>query len=406
MKTLLGLFVSLLLVVNCTNDTPLPNSYELLDRDNKVGLLPQITLRAERVAKYWQREPAGRNSMLLLGERENLSSFIIFDCQNLIKVDSAAQILSADLYLFADTLGETAPINVTMHQVLTSWGESSVIWDSVADYIDPSPIESFTVEPVNFDWNKIPLTNLEFLEQWINDSYRSELQIKGMLLKFETAPYVLQFLSSDVSSGPPYIRVVTRNEESAENDTTIAYWSRDASLIQYDSAIPPLETEFSPDRLQVGNGSGYRSLVQFDLSQIPRQASIHQALLSFHVNQAESSTEPYNSMSIAAQLVVGDSTWQDASSVKADSLNAATSDVASANNETFAFDSPRPINDVSRMVQRWVVDRYPNSGFIVYPSNANSDFQEMSFYSGVNDTTLAPTLSIYYSIPPEHRFSE
>ncbi len=406
MKKLIGLFAVLLLVVNCTNDTPLPNSYELLERDNKVGLMPPVTLHPERVAKFWQREPAGQRSTILLGARDQLSSVILFDCRNLVKVDSAARIVSADMYLFADTLGESTPMNVTMHQVNTAWGETTVIWDSVKNYIDPTPVESFTIEPVNFDWNVIPLTNLDFMQKWIKDSYQSQVQIQGMLLQFDMASEVMQFLSSDASAAPPYIQVVTQDSANAANDTTIAYFSRDASLIRYDAAKPPLQTEFAPQTLQVGNGTGYRSLVQFDLSGIPREASIHQALLSFHVDQMQSQTEPINAMNVAAQIVVGDSTWQNAKSVKADSVYESTYDVATETSETFAFDSPTPIKDVSRMVQRLVIEQYPNKGFILFPRDLSSDFQEMSFYSGVNDTTLAPTLTIYYSLPPDHRFSE
>lgn len=406
MKKLFGLLALVLLFAHCTNDTPLPNSYDLLDRDNKVGLMPPVSLKASRVATYWQPEPTGTRTTMLLGARDDLTSYVIFDCQNLIKVDSSAQLLSASMFLFSDTLNETTPLDVSLHQVLTSWGETSVVWDSVADFIEPTPVESFTFQPVNFSWTEVPLNNLEFLQEWIKDSYQPELQIKGLVMKFDQASDVIQMASSDASGSPPYIRVVTQAADDAAPDTTLAYFSRDASLMQFNSEVPAQETDMDPARLRVGNGSGYRSLLHFDLSDIPREASIHKALLRFHVDPMASRTDPQNAMSIAVNMATGDSTWQQAAEVEPNPAYPPTSDIASETQDVFGFDSSTPLKDVSRMVQRLVTEQYPNYGFIIYPENYGLDFQEMAFYSGIADTSSAPTLEIRYSQPPEHRFGE
>jgi hypothetical protein len=79
--------------------------------------------------------------------------------------------------------------------------------------------------------------------------------------------------------------------------------------------------------------------------------------------------------------------------------------VADGSSDTFAFDSKNPIQNVTRIVQRWVSDLVPNNGLMIYPYYQNSDFQEMAFMPGVADTVYAPTLDITYSLPPAHRFA-
>ncbi len=404
MKKSAILFGVALLLSSCTNNKPLPNGYDLLDRDNKLGLMPAVTLNPVRVARYWKTPPTGGHATLLLGESQNIQSSILLKCRNLIKIDSSAQVLAANLKMYGNYLfGQDSLFNVSIHRVQQEWDELDVLWDDIKDGYDLEPLDRTEFGFSAGEWNSIPISNLEFMQEWIKDSYQSERTIQGILLKCEQPTAAAEFSSVDATLTPAYIQIVTQNAEGG-NDTTNAYLSHDASLLQYSSDVDPETLEESPTTLRVGNASGYKSLLKFDLSAIPSQATIHKALLTFYVDAGQSKTKSDGALTISAFPVVDDSTWAP-ETIAVDSTASAATDDASAENETFAFDSITPVNNMSRIVQKWVSDVKPNFGLMLIPRYPGRDFQEMSFMAGVSDTLLAPTLVITYSLPPSHRFA-
>ncbi|MBN1562141.1 DNRLRE domain-containing protein [candidate division KSB1 bacterium] len=407
MKKILALIVIIISFFRCTNNKPLPNGYELLDLDNQSELAPPITLRPTHVGCYWSCQPAGDKSTLLLGSGKDAQSFVVFQCRNLNKVDSAATVVSAKLAMRSSFhVGEESALTVTAHQVIDEWDESTVLWQDIEDSYIVEPVETFEFTPRDTTWQIIPIANVAFIEEWIQDSYRSTTEIYGLLLKFDRARGGAVFYSSEATVYTPYVEIVTQREQVGL-DTTYAYFSHDASLVQNQTNSPAETLERDPATLRVGNGTGYKSLLQFDLSQIPREATIHQALLTLAIDQAEiyMPGESFGeTFSVAAHAVAADSLWEP-TAIKIDSSRSAAVDVAAGGSEAFAFDSKSPVQNMSRIVQRWVSEITPNYGMLIYPYNQNSDFQEMAFMSGVTDTSSAPTLKITYSLLPAHRFA-
>ncbi|MBN1465767.1 DNRLRE domain-containing protein [candidate division KSB1 bacterium] len=407
MKKILALVVMILSLTRCTNDRSIPNGYELFERDNKDGLAQPITLLPLRVGCYWSLQPAGDKTNLLLGSGNSSQSFVIFGCENLAKADSGAELVSAKLALRSSFhMGEATPFTVTAHRVAAEWAESSVLWQDVKDSYQADPVETFEFTPRDTTWHIIPMTNLAFMKEWISDAHQSSQDIHGLLLKFERASGGSILASSEATLYPPYFEIVTRADDSSL-DTTTAKLSHDASLVLNGTNVPPETLENDPATLRIGNGSGYRSLLLFDLAQIPREATIHQALLTFKTDRAEIYVPDASvgvTFSVAARALV-DSSWTP-TSIAIDSSASAAVDVASGTDDSFAFDSASPVQSVSQIVQRWVSEIAPNYGLMIYPYYQNSDFQEMAFMSGVADANSAPTLVITYSLPPAHRFAQ
>jgi hypothetical protein len=405
-KIALILFISFFFL-QCTNNKPLPNSYDLLDREGKSGLMPPITFRPSRMADYRQVKPAGSAGSVLLGSYRNLSSSIILDCQNFASagVDTSAELVSAELHFY--TIAETdsnLAVTVNVHQVQTAWSESGVIADSIKDSYSTETLFSGTLTQDSLKWAILPISNLDFMSAWIKDDYLSTSLMQGLLIKCDLQEQMIEFASTDVSASSPFFKIVT-HDTSDVYDTTFVYLSKDASLLEYSDSLPPLTLQESPELLRVGDGSGYRSLISFDLSSIPEAATIHKALLNFKVNAANSNTGADGEMSLSILAVKADSVWEKPGDLTVYSLTSPPTDAAVASNEYFAFDSSTPVKDISRIVQRWVIKSWGNNGFLLYAGNEGKDWQEMAFYSGAQDSLLAPTLTVTYSLPAEYRFS-
>lgn len=410
MKKILALLIAVFSLLNCTNDKPLPNGYDLLDRDNKVGLLPPVTLRPTRTAIFRQNVPAGGKGSLLLGVGKETQSFIILNCRNLLKVDTTNTLVSTTLAMRAEyVLGDKLPFNVTAHRVTQSWDEATVVWDDVQNAFMATPLESFEIVPGDTAWLKLPFSDLNFMNEWIKDAFKEteEMQVYGLVLKFDQATGGLVLSSSEDTAYSPYFEVVTQDSAGAL-DTTVAVLSHDASLLQNTAGV---EEETNPAVLKVGDASGYRSLLFFNLSDIPKEATIHKALLTLYVEPAElwvPEDSTGSTFSVAARAVVRDSLWSSTEdSVLIDSEGLVAMDVASGSNNTFAFDSQTPALTMSRIVQRWVAapKDYPNYGLMLSPYFQATDFLEMAFKNSQTDTTIMPTLVITYSMPAAHRFA-
>jgi len=393
-----------LFLLNCTNNKPLPNGYDLLERENKTGVMPAVTLKPTHMARYWKTPITGGYTTLLLGQSMEVQASILLQCRNLIKIDTTQTLVSATLKLYGAWLfGEDSLMAVDMHRVNVSWDENSVLFADVADGYDADPVAHAEFTFHKDGWVDLPINNIEFMQEWISDSYKSDLTINGLLLK-STNNSTAEFVSADASANPAYIEILTENVDG-NNDTTKAFLSHDATLLKFMTSEEENVLQEFPQSLRVGNASGYSSLIKFDVSAIPAQATIHRALLKFYIDEESSLTKTDASMFISAARIGGDSLWQP-TTIEIDSSTMPAYDEASSVNETFAFDGATSAQAVSRIVQDWVSrEETPNYGFLIMPRYPGEDFQEIALKTGATDSLFSPTLEITYSLPPSHRFA-
>lgn len=415
MKKLAALiFLVFISFLQCTNDTPLPNGYDLLEREGKVGLQEPITIYPSNTARFWRTVPTGAKATLLLGTGKETQSYIIFQNLNLAKISTSATVISAKLAMYAlEHYGDKSPFTITAHRVERVWDENEVIWADVENAYRAEAVETWDYTPADSTaWQEFQFTNTDFITEWIADSYNSNLSINGLVLKFDHALGGTVFQSTEGSSYTPYMQIVSQIE-GEEPDTTVAYFTHDAGLMTTTNGIAEFELEENPDVLNVGNGMGYRSLLQFDFTSLPKEATIHKAKLTFYVdsdNVMKSETDSDGAFSVGVGIVDSLAAWEGLTMVDSTlTLEADMSsgvDIATGENEKFAFDSPAASAAVARIVQYWVAGQYPNKGFLLYPYYQAVDFQEMAFKSGQMDASKMPTLEITYSLPASHRFAQ
>ncbi|RPH99256.1 MAG: DNRLRE domain-containing protein [Calditrichaeota bacterium] len=405
MRKIVYLFIVLLLMNHCSKNTPIQNGDDLLNRNNELGIMPELTVRPAQMAVYWQKRAAGNAATLTLGNDQSISSAIVLQWRNLSSVDSSYRVDSANLYLhISATTDSTATMEVTAYEVTKSWAGSTVTGDSLTGHFSTTPVGggSFIAKPSTYA--VIPLTDLNFVAAWIKDAKDLTQEMNGLVLQSTSQNLLTMFSSADAATLAPFIEVTTRTEtDSTEIDTV--YLSDDASLFNYSGYLAEKTFDNTPQTLRVDNGAGFRSLLYFDLSQIPESATIHKALLSFYVQQDQSNTSIDGQMSAATLPLSSDLPWDDPASLVIVTSSSPPVDAAVAESETFSFDTSDPVKRVSSIVQKWVNDSDSNKGMVIYAANEGRDWQKMSFYSGLQDTLLAPTLTITYSLPPEHRFN-
>jgi len=379
----------------CTHNKPLPSGYETLQRANKGEVLV-TEVKANRSASYWSTPAAGSRGTLLLGVNQDVQSSFLLRFTAWSAIDTA-DVRSAILTLRQKFhYGNGDSFAVRVYPVNVEWDETTVKWGDVKDGYDGSNLLSeFKVPPSDSAVLSFSLPPA-LINGWITQGSNN-----GILFVSEQAQFMAEFYSSESSSGWASMSVVHRPKAGGLDTTTVEV-VYDASLLQYNSETLENTLQQGANRLRVGNLTGYRSLLSFDLAQIPIASTIHQAHLILHVDKTASYTPSYG-VNLAAALVVADSTWVPGTT-KLDSINTSPSGIAVSDEETFEFSSVEANQLLTARVQSWVLKKQPNYGLMIYSAEMGANAAEMSFYSGIEDTTLAPRLRVTYSLPSMARF--
>ena len=395
------LLVALIIVSSCTNDEPLPGGYELLNRQEKSEMIV-TTLKATEFATYWKTPVAGDRPTILFGSYENIKSFAAFRFYVFSStVLDTPSVHSAKLKLYQRTSynfnADSIQASVYAINDNTSWAESSVIMDSLQNNYDETiSYGSFAVGPDSGKYVEYTI-HPDVVNKWVGGTVNP-----GIILTFDHANFMSEFYSNDTvtDSLRPFLNVIFTSK-AGEIDTVDLAVVSDASLIQYNGEIPEYELQENPDRLRVGSATGYRSLVKFDVSSIPDVANIHNALLEFKVDEFESETKD-SEMQISA-VPVEDSLWVPVD-MDLEQLSGVANAYASSSVDFFNFSEASANSVVNSYFQFWVAGNLTNSGLALITSQPGINPSYMSFFTGVGDSTLTPTVRITYSLPPSARF--
>jgi hypothetical protein len=392
---LLILLIAAWMLSNCTSDKPLPSGFENLQRTYK-GELKVLELTPTASGGYWEEPVAGSQTTLLLGKHGNAQSFALIRLINYTSLDTAnVQSVRVNLRQ-SGRYGTGAAFTVAAHPVLSTWEEDTVVWSTIKDQYDKtSELTTFSIPNADTGWVSfnVPAATMN---NWITNTSSNY----GILLDFSDASFMAQFISSDASASMGYASVVYKTKAGVL-DTVTTYISNDASLLQNLTTTPVKTLERDKDRLQINNGTGYRSLLRFDLSTIPKNATIHQALLSLYVDKANSDTDS-SGVTVYADAVVNDSTWNPVS-LALDTLTTYPQASAYEDVDKVEFSTSTTIAAMSAVVQNWALSNPPNYGMVLYGSSGQ-DGQWISLYSGKDQPAYKPVLKITYSLPPSSRF--
>lgn len=386
MKTKLLLFLilcsSALFFSQCVNDVN-PVGSDHLNRENPGSLSYQIIQAAVSDTFFQKTAYTGFSSELSLGTSDNIT------CLSLIRFSSFSDTVDIDsavvsLYVKRVTGNSDDQFTMTVYQATEDWNESELTWDSfdpnsVGDEIitltaDLTDIEDDTVS------REISFQLPTYLVEIWNDTSRSDENM-GMVLSTDEN-YILTLHSAE-GSNPPALNIYSHE------DTTV---SKSTKYPSHDTFISHMELAPTSDRLYVFNGTAFRTLLYFDVSSIPQEATINRALITLTTDKDLSFPDNEDAFNLTGVMVT-DSLWT-IPDVAYDSL---------LTNSGLVEDDTAYVN-ITSYVQNWTSGKDSNCGIMVYGSNERVNLFGRAFYSTTADSALRPALEIYFSLPPASQF--
>lgn len=363
----------------CTNDTPVSSRFDLVGQ-NEVGqvLLAEISppLVDSTAGKLVN---SGLSSLLQLGAFNNTQSQILIRFSSF---PTGATVRSATLILPTHNFVGTGPdFEATAHRVVSDWQDTTVTNDNFNDAFDPAIIGNRMVAAKDSDSVFVALDNA-LVSGWIGGSISNY----GVLVQAPTATFAKQFHSSNSALGRPLLRLAyTNNNVDSTKDISAASDAFIFEILQQ----PPIGP------LYVTHGTGFGSLVKFDLTGLPPEATINRAQLIF-TNDLPNTYLTRDRMTLRLMNVgknsldpltaVNDSTFQIDEITVGDST------------ATIAF-------EIRTIVQAWLraaddPNRLNNFGLVLDAALPAKDLQQLAIYSKENNLNLAPKLKINYTLPP------
>jgi hypothetical protein len=391
-----------LTMTQCTTETPLPSESEQLDRDN-LGELDTQTFQLTKSADFRRMPVTGLRNNLLVGSYRGATASTLMRFYPELSIDSSAidQIHSLELYVFENnTYGESPAdsFRISVFSLPTNtWREADVVWDNIdGTFSDADKVSELSLAVGDSVWGHTSLPP-EVLFRWYNDDENG-----GLLLKADDATGIASIDAYESQLNLSYIQLVYDNT-SGETDTLNMNVLADATVFEYDSSVPAENVLFDdPDLMRVTNLDGFRALMRFDLSTIPQNATIHQALLTLYLDPDRSETA-FDGTTIEMFPVKDDSVWT-AETIAIDSARTPIQTVADLENDIVRFDSQSAMLNFNDLIQTWLLDKQPNYGLLLQSASYGSNAASYSFYTGQSDSTKTPELKIIYSLPASPRF--
>ncbi|MBN1348608.1 DNRLRE domain-containing protein [candidate division KSB1 bacterium] len=390
-------------IAGCEHSKQMPNAYELVENEKHLAGTFNSVIKLPIQQTYYADEIAtGYASYLFLGNSQAFQSYILlrFD---FAEVPDSSVVRSARLILSAtDILGTTGnDFPATMYNVssaLADWAEGTIVWSEFNDQID-SPLMN---EPIQIssalDSNYAVSSDTLKLRKDIfkvnvgsiinaDSSVDSNLSRTGFCIRADDlnpGNFLVQYHSSESAYTDlvPVLELITVKASSA--DTTLLTPSHDTFVVQ---SKPVDGTEC----LYTGQGSPYRSLLKFDLSDLENNVTINRAYLKMVLNENKSQ---FTNSALPGIKLFPLVSWPDSpESAEVDSSSSAGT-IGTTNGDTMTV-------EINQLVQDWVAEVEPNYGILVRALDEGYGLYRAAFYGDMIDTTFAPQLVIKYSKPSQ-----
>jgi hypothetical protein len=299
--------------------------------------------------------------------------------------------------------GTGSNIQAHIYPVTAEWSSSTVKWSDIENNFDTQQL----LGEVNIAWaDSVPDSGRvveaaikpEIVNRWISSSDENY----GMALVTEQSDFMAEFYSVDASSGWATLTVVHKNTDDTQDTTVISNYIRDASLLINNNSEAMNQLITDQNSLVVGDISGYRSLIQFDLSDVPERITLHQAYLILQVQKEKSDARDFG-LPLEFCMVSGDSSW-DVAQLAIDSTRTNPATIALASADSTELTNSDNIYYFTQIVKSWLGDKSKNQGLLLSSTYKGAFLSEVYFYSAYADSQYAPILRLTYSEPPAGRF--
>lgn len=317
---------------------------------------------------------------MMIGAIEGYEAKSFVKYNNIPSDLDSASVLSSTFYLqygdfaFKDS---NASVSFNVYRVNRDLSYPTVTWDSIQPSdIGTKLLGTYTGVPLDTVTLAITLDN-QLVKDWLEYSADTNYPVKNYGLAFvpnASSGTIKGFFSSETVDDPYIQTIVSKN---GETDTLIFNSSISLWLANAPSSIIP------PDRFVLQNGVAYNELMGFDLSKLPPNVIINEALITLTLDTSSS----YLTNQSDRRLRIAFTT---------DSVRKTDTSVAAE----FSF---TPVNGVyeirvNNFFQLWANGTFPNYGILIGNAGQYGNFDKFVFYSSTySDLTKVPRLRIRYT---------
>lgn len=335
-----------------------------------------------------------------------LRSLIKFD---LSSIPTNANITSAKLSLYynptSTTAGQAGTNASWLQRITSDWQENTVTWNTQPTVTTSGEASLAQSTTSNQDYLDINVKNM------VNHMVSNPATNYGFLLRLqnETSLYSsMKFASSDYSNASLHPKLVIIYDTVAPpppDSTTCVAWQPDAAAgndsriwsLEPSTPTPTVEDFIAAYWTWGGTPGILRSLIKFDLSSIPADATISSAKLSLHHNPTSTAAGQAGANASWLQRVT--SAWEENTVTWNTQPTTTTQNQAAL--ATSASSSQDYLNiNVKKMVKYQFLHPSANYGFMLRLQDETVIYSSMKFASSdYSNPSLRPKLKVCYTTP-------
>jgi len=372
-----SILAMLLGYIGCVHRTPVeaPESVSLGNVNTIEITAPVLEATAAKIVA------TGTSPLMLLGEADNRRASILIKFTNF---PDSGEVVSAKLTMinFKSIGDSTGQFEASAHAVLEDWKESLVTFENFNRQFDPEELARATVTPADSD-----TVVFEFDPALIAGWRDSSITNNGIYIQPHNATFLSHLISRNSLDRIPVLRI---GFKPIAGQDSVATW---ISLPTQDAFIFERLAPINGGWLYAADGEDYRSILKFDLSAIPKSATISRATLTLTVDSLNSFLAKDDGYVFDLYRLTEDS--DDPLTAALDSsraINKVSVNVTSAS-KTLGI-------DIRSQVQQWTFGNQFNFGMLLLSRRPERELYRAAFYSTAQDSAKAPKITITYTVPP------
>lgn len=390
MRTFLLLWIIIIVLagLSCDEKKTSPVGSDVIDR-NDFGQFDELQFRpALRDSVIQVQTTTHTGPLLLVGEWSGYQTLSLLKFETLPEsIEVASASLTLITYGVIDTQTTVPPVVGDSVRFIVSflesdWSESDVSFETIPK---SSPTKIRTIGRSIADTITIPLPE-DTVQGWID----ATLPNHGLLLSYAEEPYepqgqgfIKKFYSSNSQVGPPRLSITWALNDTS--DTTVTRHP-DADVFVV-NRLEKWPFDENPNRLMVGNGFVYRSLLDFFIEDsIPHEATILRGDLTLYIDEMHSF---FSSLDVGIYAVTSP-TWEDPEF-----------DLYQIAWTTVTADSDSVVFRIYSLLQDWIEGERSNFGLMVRSLHEDWDINSFVFHSSSSEPRWHPKLDVAYGTPPD-----
>jgi len=382
----LFVITTLLIITQCDKELDTLVGSEFFERDN-MGSVNYASFQAATSDTFYQTQILIADSpYLYVGEANGIKAKSILrfsgELGDNTQVDSARVTFHTNATIGADQGAFTASV----HLIATDWDDSQLSWETANNGFIGEEIAT-----IDFDAEEMSngdtlafsfLVPKETIQAWMDTTQDVNY---GLIFNYTNPSFMVQLFGNHTNHESGLWPVL--DIHYTVNDTT---QSTSTLLTSKDTYVTVSEQEPTQDYLVISNGVSSRPVLYFDVSSIDSQATINQAKLVLFADTSRSFPIPHENFYELYTFRIEDPD------------DIFTTESVDAIQGYLIADSL--VVNITYYVQNWTSGLTENHGLFLKGRYEKQELQQRAFLSSTAvDTTLRPTLHVYYSLPPSGR---